>query len=247
MSRKTHENEDVDDAMNDRDFELLSRYIDGELAADETQALRQRLLAEPELRATYDRMRGVDNRIRRAFENPWTEQVPERIRSLLKSEPESRDRAGASQQRAAWGVAVAASVLATAGLLLYPDWRETNVGDMALAAVLETTPSGDAEWQALADGRQVRPVLSFAHVDGSWCREYLLSQDGATYRGVACRSGDQWITNVLKPQSIPGNTTEYRPAGAGDADAVAAFIAANGAGIALSRGEEAELIARQWR
>jgi hypothetical protein len=233
--------------MNDRDFELLSQYIDGELAADQTQALRQRLLAEPELRANYDHMYSVDKRIRKAFAGLSSEQVPERISATLMRDTAVREGNISGQRRAAWGVAIAASVLAAAGLLLNPDWRKTDVGDTALAAVLEATPSGGSEWQALADGRQVRPVLSFAHVDGSWCREYILSEDSATYRGVACRTGGQWVTTVLNAQSVPGNTTEYRPAGADDAEAVAAFIAANGAGIALSRSEEADLIARQWR
>ena len=227
--------------MKDQDYELISQYIDGELEAGQAQALRQRLLAEPGLRATYDRMRGVDNRLRDAFADPATEQVPKRISNLL-----NRGDSGTHQRRAAWGAAIAASVLATAGLLLNPDWRDAQSGDSALAAVLEVTPSGGSDWKILADGRQVRPVLSFAHTDGSWCREYLLSADGATYRGVACRTGGDWVTGILDTQSIPGNTSQYRPAGADDADRVAAYIAEHGAGIPLSRTEEAELIERRW-
>ena len=228
--------------MNDQDYELLSQYIDGELEAGQAQVLRRRLMAEPDLRSACDQMRAADNNIRQAFESSWTQQVPERITALLT--PKHRNTEG---RRSVWGMAVAASVLATAGLLLNPEWRADNSGDTALAAVLEDTPSGGNEWQALADGRQVQPVLSFAHLDGSWCREYLLSEDGATYRGVACRTGGQWVTGILESQPLPGNTSEYRPAGADDADAVAAFITEHGAAIALSRGEEAELIARQWQ
>ena len=225
--------------MKDQDYELLSQYIDGELEAGKAQALRQRLLAEPELRATYDRMRAADSRLRDAFADPLNEQVPQHISNLL-------TRKGTGQRRAFWGAAVAASVLATAGLLLNPDWRDAPSGDNALAAILDLTPSGGSAWEALPDGRQVRPVLSFAHADGSWCREYLLSADGATYRGVACRTGGDWVTGILDTQSIPGNTSQYRPAGADDADRVAAYIAEHGAGIPLSRTEEAELIERRW-
>lgn len=229
--------------MNDQEYELLSQYIDGELESGQAQVLRQRLMAEPDLRNAYDKMRTADNNIRQAFEGSWTEQVPERITALLTS----KHRNGEAR-RSVWGMAIAASVLATAGLLLNPEWRADDRDDTALAAVLEGTPSGGSEWQALADGRQVRPVLSFAHLDGSWCREFLLSDDGATYRGVACRTGGQWVTGILESQPLlPGSTNEYRPAGADDADAVATFIAEHGAAIALSRGEEAELIARQWQ
>ena len=229
------------DIMKDQDYELLSQYIDGELEAGQAQVLRQRLLAEPGLRATYDRMRGVDNRLRDAFAGPATQQVPERISNLL-----NRGDSDTHQRRAAWGAAIAASVLATAGLLLNPDWRDAQQGDSALAAILEVTPSGGSDWKILADGRQVRPVLSFAHTDGSWCREYLLFDDGATYRGVACRTGGDWVTGILDTQPIPGNKSQYRPAGADDADEVAAYIAEHGAGIPLSRTEEAELIEAGW-
>jgi hypothetical protein len=233
--------------MTEQDYELLSQYIDGELPTDQAQALRQRLLAEPALRAACERMRNADNRVRRAFEGSWTEEVPARISARLKRGTTHREGMGDGQRRAAWGIAVAASIMAAAGLLLNPEWRGKDAGDSALAAVLDVTPSGGSQWQALTDGREVIPVLSFAHVDGSWCREYLLSQDGATYRGIACRSDGQWVTSILDAQPVPGNSTEYRPAGADDADAVAAFIDEHGAGIALSRREEAELIARQWR
>jgi hypothetical protein len=228
--------------MKEQDYELISQYIDGELEAGQAQALRQRLLAEPDLRAAYESMRATDSRVRNAFEGAWTQQVPVKVSALL-----HRDTAATSQRRAAWGVAVAASVLAAAGLLLNPEWRGEESGDSALASVLDITPSGGPDWQLLEDGRQVRPVLSFAHVDGSWCREYLMSQDGATYRGVACRTDGQWVTGIIDAQPLPGGTTEYRPATADDVDAVATFIVENGAGIPLSRSEEADLIASQWR
>ena len=89
------------DIMKDQDYELLSQYIDGELEAGQAQVLRQRLLAEPGLRATYDRMRGVDNRLRDAFAGPATQQVPERISNLL-----NRGDSDTHQRRAAWGAAI---------------------------------------------------------------------------------------------------------------------------------------------
>jgi negative regulator of sigma E activity len=169
--------------MKDQDYELLSQFIDGELPAEASQELRGRLLAEPELRATYERLRKLDGRIRETFNAPGTDTVPSRVTSLLERRKNSADR-----KHAGWGFAVAASLLAAAGLLLSPDWRQQQTGAPSLASVLDTTPSSGAAWETLGDGRQVQPVLSFAHIDGTWCREYLLSDDGATYRGVACRN-----------------------------------------------------------
>lgn len=227
--------------MKEQDYELLSQYIDGELAAEDAQKLRRRLLAEPTLRATYDRLSSVNNEIRDTFNARGTDTVPQRVSALLQSKSTS-----SQGRRAGWGFAVAASLLAATGLLLNPDWRQAD-SDAQFASVLDSTPSGLAGWETLEDGRQVKPVLSFAHVDGSWCREFLLADDGATYRGVACHSNSEWVTVVLDGQDAPGSTTEYRPAGAGDSDQVAAFIAGNASGIALSRSEESELIARRWQ
>ena len=228
--------------MIDQDYELLSQYIDGELAAEATQQLRRRLLAEPELRATYDRMSKLDGSIRETFNVPGADTIPPRIASLLESR-----RNPAERRHAGWGFAIAASLIAATGLLLSPDWRQTETSAPSLAEVLDTAPSSGTTWETLDDGRQIRPVLSFAHVDGTWCREYLLSDDGATYRGVACRTESTWVTSALDSQALPGGTNAYRPAGAGDSDAIANFIADNASGIALSSEEEAALIARRWQ
>jgi hypothetical protein len=228
--------------MKDQDYELLSQFIDGELPAEASQELRGRLLAEPELRATYERLRKLDGRIRETFNAPGTDTVPSRVTSLLERRKNSADR-----KHAGWGFAIAASLLAAAGLLLSPDWRQQQTGAPSLASVLESTPSSGAAWETLGDGRQVQPVLSFAHIDGTWCREYLLSDDGATYRGVACRNEGTWVTSALENQALPGSANAYRPAGAGDSDAVATFIADNASGIALSREQETALIARRWQ
>lgn len=225
--------------MNQSDMELLSQYIDGELCAEQAQVLRRRLLADPALRACYDKLRDQNEQLRNAFNTPEAEMVPERVSALLQP---SKDR-----RRAAWGFAIAASLLATTGLLLNPDWQQAGQGDLLLSEALESTPSDAESWTSLEDGRQLRPVLSFAHTDGRWCREFLLSDQGATYRGVACRGEEQWLTSILDDQPLPGAMSEYRPAGAGDSDVIAAFIAEQANGIALSRVEEAELISRNWK
>ena len=59
--------------MKDQDYELISQYIDGELAPEQAQEIRRRLLAEPELRSAYDDMRHVDSRVRQAFEGTWAQ------------------------------------------------------------------------------------------------------------------------------------------------------------------------------
>ena len=236
--------------MVEQDYELLSQFLDGELPPAEAQALRERLIADPRLRAVLEEMRDVDQRVKSTFDTPAAYAVPEAITARLRGDAVSRSPAARS---GAWGLAVAAAVVAAAGLLLAPQWREmpgdpaTGTQDDLLAQVLEETPSRAEGWEYLADGRQVRPILSFSSKDGTWCREFLLTETGATFRGVACRSGGSWHTEVLSDALRPGVGSAYRPAGAADSAAVETYITVHSVDIPLGMEEEAALIARDWQ
>lgn len=240
--------------MTEQDYELLSQYLDGELAAPEAQELRKRLIAEPVLRASLDRLQKVNNRVKDAFDVPGADTVPPRVVTMLKN---ARTRGGrlSQQQRAGWGLAVAASLVAASGLLLMPDWHQQTGNSLAVSAgddalltyEFEYSPSRADGWDTLSDGRQVRPLLSFANKQGSWCREYLMSVEGTTWRGVACRTEGRWTTEVLSAEELGGSTNEYRPAGAVTSDQITLFINTHSADIALSLEEEADLIVRNWR
>lgn len=230
--------------MKEPDTELLSRYLDGELPADEAQALRRRLLADPELRAQYDRLRQLDQAVKQAFAQPGIDAVPAHVTRMVANAPVRR-AVGRH-----WGLAVAASLVAAAGLLLSNGWQpslQQFAEDAQLAGLLEATPSRAADWDLLPDGREVRPVLSFRSNSGAWCREFLLADGGASSRGVACREGGVWHTVVLSPEPLSRSSDEYRPAGAAQADDVAAYINDNAADIPLSPQQEAELISRRWQ
>jgi hypothetical protein len=240
----------VDIDMTEQDNELLSQYIDGELAADTAQTMRKRLLAEPELRAHFERMKDINSSVRDAFDVPGADTVPASALKALES-AETRPSALPRGNRTGWGLAVAASLVAATGLLLTPDWNQqpgnTPTTDTQLAAALEQTASRGEGWDTLADGRQIRSLLSFPNTRGGWCREYLMSGEDGNWRGVACRNEGQWTTEVLNAEIIPGAANEYRPAGTSNTDDINAFIATHSSGIALSLQAEADLIARKWQ
>lgn len=236
--------------MTEQDDQLLSRFIDGELDREETRALRERLLADRALRAELERMRAVDDGVKAAFDFPGAERVPAAVAARV------RGKGAASRPLHRWGMAIAASLVAAAGLLLAPQWREATerpdgrpASDALLAQVLETRASRGEGWDTLQDGRRIRPVLSFSSNDGNWCREYLLLQQRDSFRGVACRGIDgQWRTEVLAAIEWSGSGDDYRPASAsGSAGEVASYIDTHAAGIPLSLQQEAELIAREWQ
>jgi len=252
--------------MKEQDYEQLSQYLDGELASPEAQALRRRVLAEPELRAALDKMRKINDEVQSAFDLPGADRVPPSIAARL-SAAESRQTgtvttpAGSAVATlvaapAPWKMALAATLVAAAGVLMVPDWQETSRQDSSvgvptsdlLSSTLEGTPSRADGWDTMQDGRQVRAVLSFASRSGSWCREYLIKDAANASRGVACRDNDgQWKTVAYAVTELNVTTNDYRPAGAGDSDQIASYIDIHAQDIPLSRQQERDLIAKHWQ
>lgn len=161
--------------------------------------------------------------------------------------PSQRRTGSGTPGGVSWRAALAASiaVVVAAGIVL--DRQEPGSqlpgNDRLVDAALDRLPSGNG-WSALADGREVQPVLTFPHRDGNWCREYLLrAQDN--WRAVACHDGDRWVTQAAGLESSMEAGAAYRPAGAPDAAPVAMFIDQNAADIALGAQAEADLLS-EW-
>ena len=247
----------------DQDWQLLSQLMDGELDSDRDKALQQRLAEEPALRGALHAMRELNSDLcELLYRHPG---VPPRIEEQLRDNrpsvesgtdsnnvlrfPQSAQTAR-RQRRSRWPVAAAASVVlavaASTALISTQRIDGTLPGNDALvAAALETQASG--EWQQLDDGRAVQPVLSFAHRDGTWCREFLLRGGNEDWRAVACREAGSWSTQAAGLESYLESGASYRPAGASDSAPVAVFISQNAADIALDREQESSLIENGWR
>lgn len=243
--------------MNDRDFELLSAYIDGELEPAIAAALESRLAQEPALSAHLAELRALQNQLQdTAATSADGTPVPAHIRELLQPRPSGirslPHRLTQFPGNLRQGLAIAASLAAIAGLLLASQWQNGLDGandDVLLAAALETLPSRAAGWDTLDDGRRLRAVLSFPSREGNWCREYILTAGDSAIRGVACRDSSNWATRIAAPHALlPGGDEEaYRPASAGDSDDIARFIDQHVAGDVAGAETEAGLIARSWQ
>lgn len=234
----------------DKDNELLSRYLDGELDSGQSLELKRRLLAEPALRANLDRMQRVTTRVQNAFSQAGVDNVSQDTRQLLE-----QTRVSGPQRRPFLSYAVAATIAVAAGVVMVPKWgaesslnpQATRTMDTLLSQTLESTPSLSDGWAQLDDGRAVRPILSFQTHSGTWCREFLVQHDSNAERGVACRSDEQWSIEVLAATEVPGSANDYRPAGSGEQESVSQYIDEQAAGIALDKEEEARLIAKRWQ
>ena len=239
--------------MTEQDYELLSQYLDDELTESAAAELEQRLTKDTKLTAGLERLRLENERLKEAFNAPGLETVPARIVALLEQDTQPSIIPLPHRRLAGWGFALAASLVVAASALLITQGnpaatrQSAPLADSMLSRVLEQSPSRSSGWETLADGRQARPILSFASKAGNWCREYLVSGADGYSQGVACRSDGAWVTRVIARAQVPRTASEYRPAGSTDADQVADFIAAQAAGIALDSQQERELISRQWR
>jgi len=245
--------------MKEQDITLLSRYLDGELPAAEAARLDQRLAGDAELRAGLDRLRELNRQVCSLFEAGDT--VPTAVSELLAEAPQAPSKRGEilrfpGPERATressrrWPFALAASFVAVigAGLILESGGPSETLlpgNDAIVSAALDQYPSGDG-WVALADGRELQPVLTFPSREGEWCREFLLRGGDNDWRAVACRDDGRWVTQAAGLESFIDAGQAYRPAGSGDAAPVAVFISDHAADIALDREAERALLA-DWR
>jgi len=256
----------LDNTLSEQDLELLSQYLDGELAPALSRTLESRLHNEVLLQAGLVRMQELNHRLKDALAEQ--DQIPESISALLESNASENDvhvgtasvlsfpgrpqtAPAATATRPAWMYAVAASFVGAIALTLVADLGGKGTqsqlpgNDAMVTAALDSVPSGDG-WAVLEDGREIQPVLSFPHEDGRWCREYLLRGGSSDWRAVACREDQGWATQAAGLESFLEGADAYRPAGASDSAPVASFISQHAGDIALGRDAENALINSRW-
>ena len=237
-------------AISDADLERLSQLLDGELDAAGGQRMQRRLAEEPALAATWRDLQALDIELRQACAGHESTRVPDEIRALLTEATARNNVVPLFTRRTLWPLALAASlVLAVAIALVPPGTPDTPRQSVAtLASALEANASAES-WYPLDGNRQMQAVLTFKSHNGDWCREFLLRTSDAAnaQRGVACRQAEQWRTEVLAPGAAPHSPSAYRPAAAGDSDAVQQFVRDHAADIALDARQEKTLIENGWR
>ena len=245
--------------ITDQDYEILSQYLDGELPAGMARQLEQRLASEPLLQATLGRLQALQRQLQATYSQLGDSPVPARTLALLQgahaqdtqhAQPSAKIVQLPHKRGIYRGFALAASLVVAVSAVLVSQLNQQSAqpgADALLSAALETTPSRAGGWETLADGRTVRPVLSFQNSTGNWCREYLVGDSAGHWHGVACRGDNGWATEVLAATQVEDSSAQYRPAGATDQVDVADFIDRNATGIPLDASEEANIMARSWQ
>lgn len=227
--------------------EELAAFADGELTGERAARVAAAVDADPTLASEVEAHRALRARLADHYAPVAAAPVPDRFTALLR-EPQDAgvvDFAEARERRAArrgiprWGWMAGPALAASLALvLLLPGSGDdgTAYADPQLAGILENRLVAEQ-----APGADTRVLLSFRARGGEFCR--VFSGEGGG--GIACRDADGWRLEAAGEGSA-GATTDYRMAGASDADLLAR-AQEMAQGPALDATAEAEAKADGWR
>ena len=191
--------------------EMLSAFLDGELSADEANAIESAIKSDAALAARLERMKKVAPLIAKTYAAIDNKPLPEAVRALLHVDESEQGIEKESSVvkflgkkslhlQGGWITSMAASVALLigvgVGLQLAPrnDWAAGN----AIASVIEPSNPFYAALESTQSAQHVdtssglvTPVLTFKSRSGQYCREFLVAGEAVTNRAVACRSGDR--------------------------------------------------------
>lgn len=247
----------------ERDDELLSAMLDGELDTAAADALTERLAREPALAARLEALRSADANVRSLFAEVDKLPMPPGVLELLDGGRAATDNVVAFPRRvverfATAPVAIAASIALAAGifvdrLLVDAPTAIDGVGalqartiprDSGMFDLLENA-TGEAA-VALDDGATARVLLTFASEDGNWCRQLKISNDSTAVEALACRRGGAWQNELLAFGEPAGS--EYQQASQSSAQVIRSAVDSMiGTRAPLDADGERRLIRSRWQ
>jgi len=247
--------------------EMLMRFADGELDADEMAVIEKAMEADDDLVARVamfiETKAGAQAALRPLLEEPVPEKLKAAVEGMVAAKRAEDARVEAApatvvpfearkSQRPAvrqWTLPLAASIAAViGGLAGYWAAGESGPqpGGLSVAGVVDSTIGGAlgsvpaGEEVTLAAGDRFRAIATFRDDADNVCREFELDSDGrSTVVAVACNAAGEW--RVSFAVSAPGEAGGYAPASS--TEALDAYLSAIEAGEPLSGEEEAEALA----
>lgn len=227
--------------------EDIAAFADGELSGEREAQVAAAVKADPQLAQQVERHKALKATLASHYAPVLDQPVPDRLAAML-AEPyqaEVVDFAAAREKRESrrrlphWGwiagPALAAS-LALAVFLPRQGGEAPTYADTQLAAVLDhRLVAGQPQ------AEETRVLLSFRSEEGRYCRAFSGSAGG----GIACHDDEGWKLEAVGKGS-EGASTDYRMAGAGDAE-ILALAQDMAAGPALDAEAEKAARAQGWR
>jgi anti-sigma factor RsiW len=255
--------------MTDRTFpdEMLMRFADGELDADEMAVIEKAMETDDDLVARVAMFIETKAEAQAALRPLLEEPVPEALKAAVEgmvaakraetakveTAPatvvpfEARTQARPAARR--WTLPLAASIAAVVGGLA-GYWAAgeggPQPGGLSVAGVVDSTIGGAlgsvaaGEEVTLAAGDRFRAIATFRDDADNVCREFELDSAGrSTVVAVACNTAGEW--RISFAVSAPGDAGGYAPASS--TEALDAYLSAIEAGEPLSAEEEAAALA----
>jgi negative regulator of sigma E activity len=239
--------------------EQLSAFLDGELAAGETEALARDIEADEELAARLERLSGA-NRAYVAAIGSIDEHPPSAgLKAVMAAPPTAKIIPFRPKAISAFVMehrAIAAAlVVAAAVWSVFSTTRPSSEvmtdsqGYVAAASplhrVLEETPS--SVLVKLPGGLKATPRLTFATASGDFCRQYRLESATSGSEAIACRDDGRWRVEVAVFGAPGANPGDYQTAAGSASQTLDAFIDRAIDGEPLNAEQETAAIERAWR
>jgi negative regulator of sigma E activity len=237
--------------------ETLSAFLDGELPAADMEQVRAQLAEDPTLADRLAELSAVDELVSQHAHAIDERPLPQGLQQLLEDDdvkPQSADvitfplwRRARQALNPQTGIAAAVALVFGFGLAQITDNFGSQQVDafQPIAQHLETLPSGTS--QALPDGRQITPRITFVNREGQYCRQYRVTGAGERSENIACRTqqaGNGWeqLASVRQPSAEPGT---YQTASGGSLlDSTLDQMMAGGI---IEPSQEKQLIERDWQ
>jgi len=244
--------------------EMLMRFADGELDAEEMAVVEKAMESDDNLFARVAKFIETKAAAQAAFGPLLEEPVPPALKATVEGMVAARkaDAARGREQQSTvvkmgarpaatrppvrqWTMPLAASIVAAlvGGLAGYWAGARDSKGPTGLsvagvvdAGLAEALGTVPAGQEAvLADASQFRAIATFRNAASEMCREFEIdAMDRSTAISVACHEGDGWHVSFLV--AAPANADGYAPASS--TEALDAYLSAIEAGEPLSSKEE---------
>lgn len=231
----------------DRD-ELLSAYLDGELAEAEMVRVEALLASDPAWQSALDAMLANDRDLAAALRRDIPDEVDDQTAQRFGlGDPAVPAAVNDNRPWARWlgvgGIAAAAAALL---LLVRPTPEQPWQGEDFDRALSQTVTMQQA---SLDGGSTLTPLLSFRAADGRYCREFRLvaAKASDSRDGIACRDSQGWAPEVLVAgQPVLADPGRIEVAGGADRPELDRAYEKLGADAPLSIDDEKRLIASGW-
>lgn len=228
--------------------ETLMALADGELAADEAQAVQQAVDADPALQARLRRFSETRRLLQEAAGSAKATPADDPLIAMIRKAqtsaaeppriepPRIETPEPANLNRRPWQAIAAAVALAVVAVGWFGMDRKTGIAPAEIAA-LDSLPSGEA--QALEGGGDLTVIASYRDADGTLCREYETRGTPQVTVSLACRTQDGWENRFAA--TMTGDAEGFVPA-SGDIPGLDDALA--GMGAPLSPEDEAAALKR---